>query len=268
MKLMQLGKTAVSCLRNASPVISAGVAVIGVIALFVMTVKETEQAKEEVFDELNEREEPLTDSEKKTIAIKLAKIYAPSLICLVLTISSILFTTCVFSRRLKNLSICYNSLAAYATACHTKMREYENESNVDQKYEPFPITESLPKSIDEENGVLCLLTGYSHYFKVPCVDDIYKALDHASNRISCYGCSIRLGDLLEWMNATVYDGNGYPIELGPLLSVNLGWSSKTLLKFYNDYDRFDLQSSVYTQTDDSGLEITFIDIPAPCVLDF
>ncbi len=263
MNIMQLGKMAVTHLLHASPVISAGCAVVGAVVLFVCTVKDTERAKEEVFDELNEREEPLSDSEKKTVVVKLAKIYARSLVCLALVIGSVLFTTCTFSKRLKNLSVCYNSLAAYTTACHTKMREYENTHGIEQKYEPLPFAEVPAKSTDEE-GVLCLLTGYSQYFTVPCPDDIYKALDRASNYISD-GWSVRLCDLLEWMGATVYD-NSHSIELGPLLSVNLGWTSETLLNYYVELDRFDLQTCVYTQTDDSGLNVTFIDIPAPQVL--
>jgi hypothetical protein len=263
MNIVQAGKTAVKYLRHASPVISAGVAVVGVIALFVLTAKDTQKAKDEVFDELKEREEPLTNSEKKDVAIKLVKIYSRSLICIVFTITSIVFSTCTFNKRLKDQAMYINSLAAYAAASHAKLREYEDTYGIEKKYTPLPPEETRPvrKNDCEEDGLVCNLFGYNKYFRVPSYDDIELALRAASFDLT-QGNDVSLGKLFSDMHAYIYDDNDNKIDLGTAIELNLGWWPQ-LLEDRQGREWFEFDEDVYTETDDSGFEVTFIDIPVP-----
>ena len=266
MNIVQAGKTAVKYLRHASPVISAGVAVVGVIALFVLTAKDTQKAKDEVFDELKELEEPLTNSEKKDVAIKLVKIYSRSLICIVFTITSIVFSTCTFNKRLKDQAMYINSLAAYAAASHAKLREYEDTYGIEKKHTLMPPEHAIPGYMDEEEGVLCCMNGYNNYFTVPHRDDIESALERASYHIK-RGWNVTMGELFSWMNAVAYDEKGTPSDLGYAFSVDLGWTPKYIDEV-NDGDMFDSQNDIWEETDDSGLRVMNIDIPAPVCINY
>lgn len=266
MNIVQAGKTAVNYLRHASPVISAGVAVVGVIALFVLTAKDTQKAKDEVFDELKEREEPLTNSEKKDVAIKLVKIYSRSLICIIFTITSIVFSTCTFNKRLKDQAMYINSLAAYAAASHAKLREYEETYGIEKKYTSLPPKEAHPVNVElgEEEEVLCAMDGFDSYFTVPDEDHIHAALERASYHLK-RGWNVSLGEFFTWLNAVIYDSHGNKTDLGIAYNIDFGWSPSYVNEIYDgDFGEFD--NEPIEETDDSGLRLMVLDIPAPTVI--
>ena len=261
MNLVKTGKLALQFVKHNSPIILSAAAGIGLLALYILTIKETEEAVQE----FNEAPEEETHSFK--MAKKVVKIMAPSFVVLLFTMFCIVQSCTISQHRIRDLTQ-YSAMLATTLNQYRKLnQDISDNKNEDQWIMSQIATEQkngqhLPEL---EEGILCQMIGYPNYFTVPNVAYIYSAFMEA-NKYMEVGCgSVELSQWFKWAHAIEYDEHGHTKGIN-LNYLNYGWSSYEM-----QVDRAVGVSSIYpcveTVGDPSGFVVYLIDVPAPKPLD-
>lgn len=260
MNFLQTGATVLRFVKRNSPIIISTIAGIGLVVIYYLTIKETEQIIEEM-DEMTEEEIHSFEMTKKIV-----KIYAPSFILLVFTLFCVIQTTVISQHRIRDLTTYSAGLATYYQQYRNKNIEL-NGIDADHEVVKEIVTDKVnahPIHDDQEDGYLCLLAGYSHYFRVPNLTCIFEAFRDVNMQLDT---GQEYEYLRNWMNyANVleeYDefGNLVPFDSSYF---NYGWCHYNLtlneaVSIINPY--------VGLTKDDSGFEYYFIDVPEPMPLE-
>lgn len=257
MNLLQTGAVVLKVIRRNSPILISAAAGIGLILIYYLTIKETEQAVEEI----NETPEEEVHSFK--MAKKIVKIYAPSFILLIFTLFCIIQSTVISQHRIRDLTAYSASLAAYYNQYRAKVidiygseRDHEIRGDIarDEAIYREPVCVN-----DEEFGYLCQMAGYGPYFTVRHLTDIYKAFIAANKIMDTGPGEVKLKKWMELAGAVQYDDMGNIVPFNKHYE-NYGWSTY-------DLTRTKAVSALYPYVgridEDSGLEIYFIDVPEP-----
>ena len=242
MNLVGMGKIALRFVKRNSPFILSAAAGIGLIALYVLTIKETEEAQEV----LNEAEEEEVHSFK--MAKKVAKIYAPSFICLVITMVCIVSSAVISHHMIRDLTM----YAAGVTAAYSQYRQHNIEDNYEVEGEDrdrmiiadIARNNVLDEPPDNEEGYACLLNGYPHYFRVPNIANIYAAILELNQEMEMgQHAWINFTDF--WKKARVID------KLDPKY-MGHGWTSYDLTREYGMSSLYPF--GVFKESEDIGFE--------------
>ena len=258
MNIMKTGVIALKFLRRNAPILISAAAGIGLAALYVLTIKETEEAQEII----RETEEEEVHSFK--MAKKLMKIYAPSFICLIITMACIISSTVISQHRIRDLTLYATSIAAsYKNYRQFNIEQNGEEADVEVMRECAKIQakDILPPWEPNENEVLCMMNGIPRFFTVP---DLSSAINAFSDINEGFLSDDGPGEAtfqtwLDFANACVYDEYGRLVPMDSTYA-NLGWG------FY-DLTENDKVSTIcprfIKEKEISGLEYYFIDVPRP-----
>ena len=242
MNLVKMGRIALDVVKKNSPFILSAVAGVGLIALYALTIKETEEAK----DILDEEEESFEKTKK------IIKIYAPSFLCLMITLVCIVSSAVISHHMIRDLTL----YAASVTAAYNKYRQHNIDQNgvdSDQRIIADIARESvLDEPPKDDEGILCLMNGYDHFFRVPNIINVYAAILELNEEMN-EGPYERAMMKDFWEKAKVMD----PLDHKYL---GHGWSVYDLNYDHNVSALY--PGEIYKETDDSGLEWYMIDIPA------
>ena len=249
MNLVKTGAIALRFIKRNSPFILSAAAGIGLIALYFLTIKETEKAQEV----LNEAEEEEVHSFK--MAKRIAKIYAPSFLCLVITMVCVISSAVISHHMIRDLT----AYAAGMTAAYNQYRQHniENDCELNGVDEDRMIIADIARNNvldeppDNEEGYACLINGYPHFFRVPNLMNIYAAileLDH----------QMEAGDH-EWINFVDFWKKARVMDRIDHKYLGHGWTSYDLTKNYGVSSLY--PNGIYKETDDSGFEWYMIDLP-------
>lgn len=264
MNLVKTGRLIFQFVRHNSPIILSAAAGVGLVALYILTIKETEEAVQEI----NEAPEEEVHSFK--MAKKVVKIMAPSFVVLVFTLFCIVQSCMISQHRIRDLTQYSAMLAATFNQYRQKNRELLGpdgpENNDKMIMGQIAAEQKVDKKLPElEEGILCQMIGYPNYFTVPNVAFIYTAILKANKYMETGRGSVELSQWFKWAHAVEYD------EKGRVRGMNLNY-------LHYGWDTYDLQADrsvnvgalypcVEVVGDDSGLEIYLIDLPAPKPLD-
>lgn len=255
MNLLQTGAAVLRVVRRNSPILLSAAAGIGLILIYYLTIKETEEAVEVI------NETPEEEAHGFKMGKKIAKIFAPSFILLIFTLFCIVTSTVISQHRIRDLTVYSAGLAAY----YKQYREMNVELNGEeadheivteinrkrmQKYEP-------PE--DPEEGYLCQMAGYGPYFSVPNLINIYSAFSELNHEMDTGSGEAKLKRWMELAKAVQYDDHGNIVPFDKYYE-NYGWETHDLTE--NESVSY-LYPFVGKIEDDSGLEIFFIDLPLP-----
>lgn len=263
MNIARAGKFALQFIRRNSPIILSVAAGIGLAALYILTIKETEEVVHEI-EEAPEEEVHSFKMVKKTV-----KIMAPSFAILLLTMFCIIQSCRISQHRIRDLTQYSAMLAATFNQYRQKNREIlgpDGPENND-KFIMYEIaSDNVPPDEledDPEEGLLCQLMGYPHYFKVPGWKDIYSSFLKANEYMETGWGSVELSKWFRWANAVHYDDKGKRCGMD-VNYLHYGWETHDLA----DCEKVSgLYPYVGRITEDSGLVVYLIDVPAPKPLD-
>ena len=256
MNLLQAGATVLRAVRRHSPIIISAAAGIGLVLIYYLTIKETEQIVDEM-EEMTEEEIHSFKMVKKSV-----KTYAPSFILLVVTLFCIVQTTMISQHRIRDLTTYSAGLAAYYQQYRNKNIEL-NGPEKDREIVKEIVKDHAQSNFNSHNKeCLCLMAGYPHYFYVPSVTNIFEAFRDINIDLDC---GKEWSTLKKWMRiagAVEYDKEGNIIPFDSRY-FNFGWST---------YDLTSTEgvSMVYPyvgQEEDNGCKFYFIDVPLPKPLD-
>lgn len=254
MNLLKAGATVLRAVRRNSPILISAAAGVGLILIYYLTIKETEQ----IVDEMEEMTEEEIHSFK--MVKKIVKTYAPSFILLIITLFCIVQTTVISQHRIRDLTTYSAGLAAY----YQQYRNKNIELNGSEK--DHEIINEIAKDHTQSklNGntyskeCLCFMAGYPHYFYVPSITNIFEAFRDINIDLDC---GKEWSTLQKWMRiagAVEYDKDGNVVPFDSKY-FNFGWST---------YDLTSTEgvSMVYPyvgQEEDNGYKFYFIDVPLP-----
>lgn len=262
MNIARAGKFALQFIKRNSPIILSVAAGIGLAALYILTIKETEEVVHEI-EEAPEEEAHSFKMVKKTV-----KIMAPSFVILLLTMFCIVQSCRISQHRIRDLTQYSAMLAATLNQYRQKNREIlgPDGSENNDKFIMYEIaSENMPDELpdDPEDGILCELIGYPHYFKVPKLENIYAGFLNANEYMETGWGSVELSKLFRWINAIHYDDKGHRCGMD-VNYLHYGWETHDLA----DCEKVSgLYPYVGRITEDSGLVVYLIDVPAPKPLD-
>ena len=255
MNLIVVGKTIVRFVHRNSPIILSAAAGFGLLALYALTIKETE----EVVNEINEAPEEEVHSFK--MAKKIAKKMAPSFLLMLAVLFCIVQSTVISQHRIRDLTNYSAALAAMFNSYRIKNIEINGKER-DQEIMSEIAAEQVedddpPFDVDEE--IPCLIAGYPHYFYVPKLDCIWEACLKANKQINEEGTkTIMLLQWLRWAQAKEYNESGM-IRGFDMKYIHYGWEDE-------DLEMMDDISGSYPwvskAADDSQFEYYFIDMPS------
>ena len=249
MNLAKTGVIALRFLRRNAPLLISAAAGIGLAALYILTIKETEEATEVI----NQAEEEEADGLET--AKKVAKIYAPSFICLIVTMFCIVSSAVISHHRIRDLT----TYAASMTAMYNQYRQHniiQNGKESDQKVIGKIAREHAAEDpTSNEGGIMCLMPGYDHIFTVPSLVNVYEAITKLNLKMEKGPGNCELDEFMELAKAKE--------EMDPRY-IAYGWETFDLDK---NYGVSCLYPNIFKDTDDSGLEYYVIDLPMPRRLD-
>ncbi len=256
MNLLKTGAVALRFVRRNAPFLISAAAGIGLVALYVLTIKETEEAQEVI----QESEEEEVHSFK--MVKKIAKIYAPSFLCLMVTLLCIVSSAVISHHRIRDLT-------AYAAGITTAYAKYRQE-NIDQNgvdADHMIIPEVMKECVNEDpldyledgdEGVLCMMNGYDGYFKVPNIVCVYSAILDLNKEME--------KGPYEWVYLTEFWKKARVLTPMKQKYIGHGWAAYDL-QCTDDYCASALYPNIYKETEESGLRWYMIDLPAPKPLD-
>ena len=263
MNVLKTGRVFLQLIKRNSPIILSVAAGVGLAALYILTIKETEEAVHEI-DEAPEEEVHSFKMAKKT-----AKIMAPSFVVFVLTMFCIVQSCMISQHRIRDLTQYSAMLAATFNQYRIKNRELlgpdgpENNDQIIMTQIACDKTEKMECPNNSDDRPLCLMNGYDNYFRVPNLIDIYAAFSRANEYMDTGYGSVELCKWMKWANAIEYDENDRPKGMNPRY-LHYGWDTY-------DLTMTEAVSGVYPSIsrieEESGLVIYFIDVPAPKPLD-
>lgn len=257
MNLLQTGAAVLRVVRRNSPIIISAAAGIGLLLIYYLTIKETEQAVEEIKE--------MTEEEVHGFKMvkKIAKIYAPSFVLLIFTLFCVVTSAVISQHRIRDLTAYSASLAAYYRQYRNKNIELNGEEKDREIVEDIACDEATLRepvyNEIEDRGYLCQMAGYGPYFTVPNLINIYSAFSEANRIMDTGSGEVRLKKWMELAGAIQYDDMGKVVPFDKHYA-NYGWSTY-------DLTRTEAVSALYPYIgridEESGLEIYFIDIPMP-----
>lgn len=252
MNLVKTGGMIARVIGKNAPILISAAAGIGLIALYILTIKETEEAQEV----LNEMPEEETQGFKT--AGKIVKIYAPSFICLIVTLFCIVSSALISHHRIRDLT----AYAAGLSAAFNQYRQqiiFQNGKEMDQKVMAkvarARVEEDPPKDKDDDS-VLCLLPGYDCFFHVPSTANVSEAFLELNKKIKDGYRVIEFPEFMKLAKAKE------PVKPKFLC---YGWET-----FYleDNYQTDAFYPNIFKETDDDGLEYYVIDnVPMPRLLE-
>lgn len=253
MNLIKAGKAAVRLIKLHSPVILSVAAGAGLILLYVLTIKETEEAVHEI------EEAPEEDTGKFKMAKKIVKIYAPSFFTLLITLFCIVQSTVISQHRIRDLTN-YSAALALSFNQYRKLNTELDGKEQDQwimheNAKEQMKDEALP---DYDDGVLCMMPGYSHYFVVPSLLDIYSACSDANKYMDTGSGEVELVKWMQWAKAREYNERGEIIHMDTKY-INYGWDTHDVTSEYAVSGLYPAISKV--EDEEAGFEYYYIDIP-------
>ena len=262
MNLIKTGSVFLQIVKKNSPIILSVAAGIGLAALYILTIKETEEAVQEI----NEAPEEEVHSFK--MAKKVVKIMAPSFVVLLLTMFCIVKSCTISQHRIRDLTQYSAVLAATFNQYRQKNRELSGPDGPENN-DQIIMTEIAAEKMDAiepiqdqdlyNNGVLCFLIGYDNYFMVPSINNLWYACAKANERIREGYKTVTLLQWMRWANAEEFDEHGN-VRGFNMRYIHYGWEE-------NDLGMMDEISGTYPwitkSADDSGLEYFIIDVPIP-----
>ena len=255
MNLLTAGAAVLRTIRRNSPIILSAAAGLGLVLVYCLTIKETEEIKEEM-DEMTEEEVHSFKMVKKIV-----KTYAPSFLLLVFTMFCIVQTTVISQHRIRDLTTYSAGLAAYYQQYRSKNVELngsEKDHEIMKEIAKDQINDISDFNVDE--GILCQMAGYSHYFSVSDLTKIYNAFSQANERYIDKGSGqVTVKKVLELAGAKEFDEWGCEVPFDKYYT-NYGWETHELTK---DYAVSMLYPYIGKVEEESGLEYYFIDIPLP-----
>lgn len=262
MNIVKAGRIALQFIRHNSPVILSAAAGIGLAALYILTIKETEEVVHEI------EEAPEEEARSFKMVKKAGKIMAPSFIVLLTVLFCIVQSCRISQHRIRDLTQYSAILAATLNQYRQKNREIPGPDGLgdNDRYIMYEIAsenmENDPPD-DPETGILCQLMGYPHYFKVPNIDKIYDAFFRANEYMETGWGSVELCKWFQWAHAIHYDEKDKQCSMD-MKYLHYGWDTYDLT-VNNQVSA--LYPYIGKMTDDSGLEIYMIDVPIPKPLD-
>ena len=267
MNLIKTGKLVLRFVRCNSPIILSAAAGIGLVALYVLTIKETEEAVQEI------EEAPEEEVHSFKMAKKVVKIMTPSFVVLVLTMFCVVQSCRISQHRIRDLTQYSAMLAATFNQYRQKNRETNGYNGFDNgtdndKFIMSQIAsdQNEGKKLPElEEGILCQMIGYPNYFTVPNVAFIYTAILKANKYMEVGHGSVELSQWFKWAHAVEYDEKGHVRGMN-MNYLHFGWDTYDLQADRN-VNVGALYPCIEVVGDDSGLEIYLIDLPAPKPLD-
>ena len=245
MNVVKTGIMVAKLLKRHAPIIMSAGAGIGMVLTYILAIRETEEACEEI-----SRTDEEEDIHSFKMAKKLIKIYAPSFITLVLTLLCVVQSTIISQHRIRDLTASYAALATFTNQYRQKVREiYGDEADFVTTTEVIEDRLGEYEDPEDSEGYLCFIDGYPKFFHVKSKDCIYEAFNMLNWDIHLK-CASTLG---QWM---IYaDVEDFDPKYG-----HIGWT---------DYDlaREQKAAMVYPvikeDSDDSGLEYFYISVPLP-----
>lgn len=257
MNLMRTGMIALKFLRRNAPIFISAAAGIGLVALYILTIKETEKAVEEI------QEVPEGEDHDSTVVKKIIKIYAPSFICLLFTLACIICSTVISQHRIRDLTLYASSIAAsYQNYRNLNIEKNGEEADAEVMRECVKMVpkDEVPPWEEDEDEVLCLMAGLPQWFYVHDISDVSNAFSEANKGYLEEGNGeVTVQQLLDLAEARIYDNKHRLIPVDKNYAFR-GWGI------------YDLKGSrygnaIYPRIDkvreDSGLEYYFIDVPVP-----
>jgi len=245
MNLAKAGAAALKILQRNVPFLLSAAAGIGLIGLYILTIKETEEAAEV----LNEAAEEETQSFE--MGKTLVKIYAPSFLCLLATLFCIVSSAVISHHRIRDLTV----YAAGVTTAYNQYRQHnvfqngkESDDRIISEVTRENIHNDPPKEYD---GITCMLPGYDSFFTVSCIEDVTNAISELNVKMEkgpeCCEMAefFKLAKVREPMDQKYFA---------------YGWDSYDLTRRYGVSM---LYPHIFKDTDESGLEYYVIDLPMP-----
>ena len=253
MNLVSTGTIVLKFLRHNAPVIISAAAGIGLVALYILTIKETEQAVEEI------QEVPEDENHDSTVTKKIMKIYAPSFICLLFTLFCIVCSVTISQHRIRDLTL-------YASGLATTFENYR-QHNIEKngKESDLEIMNEAPKDIlppweNDSDEVLCFMAGYPHPFYVSNIADISNAFSEANKGYLEDGNGeVTVQQIMDIAEAREYDNKHNLIPVDPHYA-HWGWGVHDLKE--NRRGSI-IYSYITLNRDNNGVEYYFIDVPLP-----
>ena len=255
MNFIAVGKAAAFFIKRHSPVILSAAAGIGLVVLYALTIKETE----EVIQEINEAPEEEVHSFK--MAKKIAKKMAPSFLVMLMVLFCIVQSTVISQHRIRDLT---NYSAAIVTMFNSYRRKNIelNGKEADQAIMAEVIKEQVEEDPpDETDEIPCLIPGYPHYIFVQSIDNLWEACLKANKQFSEEGAkTVTLLQLMRWAEAKEYDEWG-KLQSFDMKYIHYGWEASDSSETMDDISgTFPWISKT---SEDSGFEYYVIDLPMP-----
>ena len=263
MNLVKTGRLVLQFVRHNSPIILSAAAGVGLVALYILTIKETEEAVQEI------EEAPEEEVHSFKMAKKVVKIMAPSFVVLLFTLFCIVQSCTISQHRIRDLTQYSAILAATFNQYRQKNRELLGPDGPENNDQIIMVQVGLDQMNDievpdPEDWVLCELSGYPRYFSVPDVSCIWEACSNANEYMEKGSGSVGLSQWFKWAKAKHYDEKGKPISGMDQKYLHYGWIDYDLNLYHHISN---LYPKMGTDQEDSGLEILFIDLPLPKPLD-
>lgn len=255
MNVVKAGMIALKFIKRNSPIIISAAAGLGMVLTYILTIKETEEAQEAI-EEIEENEE---EPQKLKIAKKVAKIYAPSFICLVISLLCIVQSTVISQHRIRDLTASCAAMAAFINDYRRNEIEIYGQDHdgvimhsiAEEKFENDP-------PLKYEEGILCLLPPYPHWFWVKSVTKLKAGCLDANQEIDETGC-ISMGKWMKFVGAREYDEHGNTIGMDQAY-LDYGWYEHELC----DEDAHSgLYPDINCEDEESGLRYYVINLPMP-----
>lgn len=258
MDLVKTGRVILRFVQCNAPIIISAAAGIGIAALYILTIKETEEAVAEI------NEVPEEEVHSFKMAKKIAKIYVPSFLVLIFTMFCIAESIIMSQHRIRDLT---NYSAMLAATIHQYRQRNIQKNSEDLDHEIMNEVILNQKHINKdavvkcpEEGILCLLYGYPRYFVVEDQNAIFNAFSTANEHLNEGSGTVELAQWMKWANAWYYDDHG---RLKPGIDqryIHYGWDSYELTK---NNAVSNLYPYVGRIEEESGLVIHQIDVPVP-----
>ena len=254
MNLLKAGAVVLQTVRRNSPIIVGAAASVGLLLIYYLTIKETE----EIAEEMNEMPEEEIHSFK--MVKKIVKTFAPSFILLVITLFCIVQSTVISQHRIRDLTTYSAGLAAYYQQYrnkNVKLNGAEKDHEIVREIVKDRI-QNDPAADNHYEECLCLMAGYSHYFYVPSVTNIFEAFREIDIQLDC---GKEWETLQKWMilaKAVEYDQNGNIVPFDSKYC-NYGWSTYDL----TSNEGVSMVYPYVGKEEDNGQEYYFIDVPMP-----
>ena len=257
MNLLQAGTAVLRVIRRNSPILISAAAGIGLILVYYLTIKETE----EIVEEMQEMTEEEIHSE--VMVRKVVKTFAPSFLLLVFTLFCIVQSTVISQHRIRDLTAYSASLAAYYQQYRSKnikMDGLEQDHQIMNEIVQERVNKKPPIA-DPDEGYVCNLAGYSPYFYVSSLEDIWRACSICNEMYFDKGPEeISLSNWMKLANAVQYDDYGNIVPFDYKHYGNLGWSTYMVT---HDESVSGLYPYISKTKEENGQDIYFIDLPIP-----